>query len=309
MAACGSLSVDPVPALPATLECCYDCASVSSAFWSATGSTRPRRAARRRIPVAAFGVKQYFDRCGPVSKTSDKEHSLAPLGDGEESRVQHSPAKAIPELLQRPDDGTHCSPVDWHAATGAGTAGGVVLYAIQPDALPVPLFPSPASNSAAVCGAGVITWARADRPQEPGDILKNEPPWAQFVGQPHDLPEQPRTCATQARAAASDREILAGPASGKDSSSWNKSRCPEIITGHLPHVIEQPCAGEMPGDYRAAIGVNLDCRGDFHARPFQRQAEALNAAEQGDRCQVAHVPPPRPSRARLRRGPFTGAPP
>jgi hypothetical protein len=46
------------------------------------------------------------------------------------------------------------------------------------------------SNSAAIAGAGVVAGAGTDGRQETGDVLKKEPPWAQFVGQPHDLPEQ-----------------------------------------------------------------------------------------------------------------------
>jgi hypothetical protein len=180
------------------------------------------------MPVAAFGLKQYLDRCGPVSKTSDNEHALASLGDAEELRVQHSVGEPIPELAQRPEDGTHCSPVGWHATAVAGTAFDAVGNIGEPsgdfflpgegDSAPFSAF-----HSASVCGAGVITWAGADRRQETGDVLKNDPLWAQFVGQPHDVPEQSRACAAQARAASCDGEVLAGKASGDDASPGNKS--------------------------------------------------------------------------------------
>ena len=35
----------------------------------------------------------------PVSKTSDKEHTAAPLGHSEELRVQNSPCEAVPEVI------------------------------------------------------------------------------------------------------------------------------------------------------------------------------------------------------------------
>ncbi len=61
--------------------------------------------------VSAAGVvttlKQYADRCGPVSKTSDKDDSTTTLGDSEELSVQHSPRHAIPEVIQVADDGGH----------------------------------------------------------------------------------------------------------------------------------------------------------------------------------------------------------
>jgi hypothetical protein len=52
---------------------------------------------------------------------SDNEHSTPSLGDSEESRVQHSPANAIPELGQRREyDGEI-------AATVRGKKSGYVL--------------------------------------------------------------------------------------------------------------------------------------------------------------------------------------
>jgi hypothetical protein len=182
-------------------------------------------AARRRIPVAAFGLKKYFDRCGPVSKTSGKEDTITSLGDSEVLSVQHSPAKAIPELLQRPDDGTHCPSVGVHASAPASAAFRGVTDSGSENPPSVSLLPSPASNSAPCSDTGLVAWASADGRQETGDVLKKEPPWAQFAGQPHDLPEQSRTCAVQARAASRHGEILARPASGEDSPSGNKSGC------------------------------------------------------------------------------------
>jgi len=65
------------------------------------------------MPVAAFGLKQYLDRSGRVSKTSGKEDATAPLGDSEELSIQNSPRHAVPEFIQVPEDGTEiASPVD-----------------------------------------------------------------------------------------------------------------------------------------------------------------------------------------------------
>jgi hypothetical protein len=85
--------------------------------------------------------------------------------------------------------------------------------------------PFSASVSATVSHAGSVTGTRADGRQETGDVLKKEPPWAQLVGQPHDLPEQPRACAAQARAAACHREVLTREAAAENSSFRNKSGC------------------------------------------------------------------------------------
>src|SRR6266702_5057882 len=78
-------------------------ASCSNAIWSAWGSARPRRAARRRIPVAALGLKQYFEGTWG-STTADKQHSSAALGDSEVARIQHPPRNAVPEFIQRGED-------------------------------------------------------------------------------------------------------------------------------------------------------------------------------------------------------------
>jgi hypothetical protein len=84
-----------------------------SASASPAGSTRPRRAARRRIPAAAFGLKQNLDRCSPVSSTSDKEHALPPLGDAEILSVQYPLGPPITPLCEiPPHDGDVSSAVD-----------------------------------------------------------------------------------------------------------------------------------------------------------------------------------------------------
>ena len=186
------------------------------------------------MPVAALGLKQYFDRSGRVSKTSDNEDATAPLGNSEVLSVQHSPGEPITAFPQRPEDGTHCSPVGRHAPSGAGAsldgvrdisgedlaefdfresvAGVLAGRTESAGVVEIPVmtageavissefvggswlaFESPlaASNSAPVENAGTFSGAGADGRQETGDVLKKEPPWAQFVGQPHDVPEQP----------------------------------------------------------------------------------------------------------------------
>ena len=73
----------------------------------------PRRSARRRIPLHAFALKE--NRCGsvPVSKTSDNEHTPPSLRDGawvplcsDPLSVQHPVGPPIPQLPQRPEEGT-----------------------------------------------------------------------------------------------------------------------------------------------------------------------------------------------------------
>jgi hypothetical protein len=81
-------------------------ASAESAAAKWPGKMRPRRSARRRIPVAALGLKKYFR--GTVeesSSTADKEHSTPSLGDSEISAVQNPVAPSKPALGQCRKDG------------------------------------------------------------------------------------------------------------------------------------------------------------------------------------------------------------
>jgi hypothetical protein len=88
--------------LGAVVRFATDC----SAFDNIGGSFFPRASARRRMPLQAFALKKY--RCGtvPTSKTSDNEHTAASLGHSEILSVKHSVGEPIPELNQRPEEGT-----------------------------------------------------------------------------------------------------------------------------------------------------------------------------------------------------------
>src|SRR5262249_18522898 len=95
-------------------------ATASRAVRKCPGNVLPRFCARRRIPAAAFQERK--KRGGTSgSKTSDNEHAAAPLGDSEVSRVQHSPANAIPEVGQRRENDGEI------AATVGGKKSGNVL--------------------------------------------------------------------------------------------------------------------------------------------------------------------------------------
>jgi hypothetical protein len=197
------LGVDAVPALAgaARLECAHNFpATARSAVISDAGKARSRLAARRRIPAAAFGLKQYLSRCGPVSKTSDNDDATAPLRDSEVLSVQNSVGDPIPEFSQRPEDGAHCPPVEFHAPAGA--AGS-----------------SPNNVRVGASGAADSeSRAGADRRQEARDVLQEEPPGPKIGSEANDLPEESRACATQAETTSRQADVLTGPASGDESS-------------------------------------------------------------------------------------------
>jgi|TARA_R100000479_G_scaffold176487_1_gene131305 hypothetical protein len=58
------------------------------------------------MPEQAFALKK--NRCGtsPVSKISDNEHTAAALWNSEELSVKNSVGEPIPELAQRPEEGS-----------------------------------------------------------------------------------------------------------------------------------------------------------------------------------------------------------
>jgi hypothetical protein len=67
-------------------------ARCSKAFTSRGGNVLPRFAARRRIPVAAFWLKQNFNNSSRQgSRTCDNEHAAAALWDSEVLSVKHPP--------------------------------------------------------------------------------------------------------------------------------------------------------------------------------------------------------------------------
>jgi len=78
----------------------------SNAALRAGGNALPLRSALLRIPAQAVGLKKNLRGSTPVSKTCDNEDSTATLRDSEVLSVQHSVGEPIPELDQRPEEGT-----------------------------------------------------------------------------------------------------------------------------------------------------------------------------------------------------------
>lgn len=65
------------------------CAAIAAP--SGIGKLFPLVLARRKIPLKAFGLKQYLSRCVPLSKHADNEHAAASLGHSEVLRVEYTP--------------------------------------------------------------------------------------------------------------------------------------------------------------------------------------------------------------------------
>jgi hypothetical protein len=82
-------------------------ASDSSAVRNASGNSRPRFCARRRIPAAALGLKKYLAGTSASSTSGNDEEAPPPLGHSEEPAVQNSVGQVPkPEVGQAPEDGS-----------------------------------------------------------------------------------------------------------------------------------------------------------------------------------------------------------
>jgi hypothetical protein len=88
---------------------------------------------------------------------SDNEDSTTLLGHSEVLSVQNSVGDPIPEFAQRPEDGTHCAAVIFHAASSAASAIDVVRLDCVGDGIPGALTIS------VVEFAGEVSGALADR--------------------------------------------------------------------------------------------------------------------------------------------------
>jgi hypothetical protein len=88
---------------PASVPGRFRLESADSAVLSATGNSRPRFSARRKIPAAALGLKKNLPGTAPSSTSASDEDASPPLGHSEVSAVQHSPGEIVkPDVAQRP---------------------------------------------------------------------------------------------------------------------------------------------------------------------------------------------------------------
>jgi hypothetical protein len=77
-------------------------ATRASAVANGLGNVFPRRVARRKIPAAALGLKQYLGGTLASSTSAKEVDAPPPLGHAEVSAVQHSPGEIVnPEVGQR----------------------------------------------------------------------------------------------------------------------------------------------------------------------------------------------------------------
>jgi hypothetical protein len=117
MPSCCPLRVDPVSAsVRLVLESC------NSALRNASGSSRPRFSARRKIPAAALGLKKNLSGTRSSSTSANDVNAPPPLGHSEVTAVQHSPGEVVkPDVGQRTENNCEIS-----STVGTEQAGDVL---------------------------------------------------------------------------------------------------------------------------------------------------------------------------------------
>jgi hypothetical protein len=172
----------------------------------AAGNRLSRLAARRRIPAQALGLKKYRCRWAPVSKISDKEHTLPSLRDGTRVRfhsdmlsVQDTPACRIPALLQGVEEG--------------------------PEITVFVTFPSSIRDSLILRRTGPAGMCARD-------ILPYEPPGTKSLSKETKVERQIAARVIQPASLAGDGEALAGGAS-HEKVDWRN-----IVRGDPSEVAE-----------------------------------------------------------------------
>jgi hypothetical protein len=210
-----------------------------SAASSCGGSSLPLFAARRKMPLAAFGLKKYLDGTGPVSKTCDNEHPPARLG--------HWPNSSLIDVQRTPS----------HKLSVKHTPGGAALGANADTGVP----PAPFGDLRRVareCAKDTGKVSSATGGQSTKDVLPQNPYGSDLVSNASELKEQSGPLASQPRTTPGHADVLAWGSSDQNIN-WLK-----VASSDISNVIELYHAGKVPGRHAAAISVNLDQPARLH---------------------------------------------
>ena len=215
-------------------------ANAVNALSSCGGNVRPRFSARRKIPVAARGVKKYR-RGARSSRTCDNEHTIAPLGHSEKLAVQHTPRRTAP----RADTASRCAPTfDRDLGKEAGKLSKNAREVFAPVAA-----------------------------EKAIDILNDHPAGSECMSDAHELIEESGALSSQASTLARHAKVLAGEAS-TNNVNWLKVSRPAFSDIFKPLDFR-----EVSLEHRAAERLNFNLPGDFESRPPESQVEPADARE------------------------------
>ena len=206
-------------------------ARCSNASRSRGGRVRPRLTARRRIPAAAFWLKQNLNNSSRQgSRTSDNEHATASLWDSEVLSVKHAP-----------DGDTFRADTD--AAVPPSVSGNKRPVPGESSEYLGEVFASVAGESAS-------------------DILPHHPRGPEFVSDSALLVEESASLSTQASTFSSHAEVLAGTSS-HDEIGNRRPVGDESLTRDVLYVVVNGNVGIMGTEDAPRLRVDLATERDL----------------------------------------------
>ena len=218
-------------------------ARADSAACNRSGNVRPRFAARRKIPAAAFGLKK--NRCGAAgSRTADNEHSTAALGHSEISRVKHAP----------------CGAALWSGADAR--VSPAFLRDFRPEAGEFP-------EDDGEIFAGASFWGG----QKARNVFGAKPIGSEFISDTHEFMEESAPRSSQATTLSRHTEILAGESTSKNVN-WR-----EVALAAGGDVSKADGFGESSLEDGLTERLDFDLPDRFESRPLEAKIESSNSRE------------------------------
>jgi len=189
--------------------------------------------ARRRIPVAAFWLKQNRNNSSRQgSRTSDNEHATASLWDSEVLSVKHAPNC---DTFRTDTDATGAPSVSGNKRSVSGESSEHLGE----------VFSSVAGESAS-------------------DIFPHHPCGSEVISNSALFVEESTSRSTQSFTFSSHAEVLAG-ASSHDEIGKRCSICDELLTVDVLYVVVNGNVGVVLAEDTACLCVDLASEDDFVA--------------------------------------------
>jgi hypothetical protein len=110
--------------------------------------------------------------------------------------------------------------------------------------------------------------------EERGNVLHDDVSGSYFANDPGELGPKTRAGAGQSGSLAGGAEVLTGESAADDVDRR------EVFRADLADVLVAPRLGEVLGEDRSAVGVELDLPGDLHPRAFEPEVEAADSREE-----------------------------
>jgi hypothetical protein len=118
--------------------------------------------------------------------------------------------------------------------------------------------------------------------EEGRDVLHDDVAGSKLANDPGELAPKTRTGAVESGSFAGGAEVLAGESAADEVDRR------EVLGADFPDVLVALRFGEVAGEDRSAVGVELDLPGDPHPGALEAEVEAADAREE---AADIHTPP------------------